>query len=78
MLEGAVQAVTPAEVDLGEKLMQLRFAALVAATALVGLSVLFASEPVSSGGSDVAAAKTFVVVEPTADDCPWKTTDPAA
>ncbi|MCY1142802.1 hypothetical protein OWR29_32820 [Actinoplanes sp. Pm04-4] len=58
--------------------MQLRFAALVAATALVGLSVLFASEPVSSSGGEVAAAKTFVVVEPKVNDCPWKTTDPAA
>ena len=57
--------------------MQLRFAALVAATALVGLSVLFANEPVSSS-SEVTAAKTFVVIEPVADDCPWKTTDPAA
>lgn len=57
--------------------MQLRFAALVAASALVGLSVLFASEPVSST-SQVAAAKTFVVIEPEVDDCPWKTTDPAA
>jgi len=58
--------------------MQLRFAALVAATTLVGLSVLFASEPVSAP-SETAAAKTFVVVEPEVNDCPWKAgTDPAA
>jgi hypothetical protein len=62
----------------GGNFMQLRFAALFAATALVGLSVLFASEPVTSGHETTAAAKTFVVVEPKADDCPWQTTDPAA
>jgi hypothetical protein len=58
-------------------LMQLRFAALFAATALVGLSVLFASEPVTPSHDTAAAAKTFVVVEPV-KDCPWQTADPAA
>ncbi|WP_250035639.1 hypothetical protein [Paractinoplanes maris] len=58
--------------------MQLRFAALFAATALVGLSVVFASEPVTSDSETTTAAKTFVVVEPKVNDCPWQTTDPAA
>ncbi|WP_250000931.1 hypothetical protein [Actinoplanes sp. M2I2] len=58
--------------------MQLRFAALFAASALVGLSVLFASEPVTSGNDTATVAKTFVVVEPKVVDCPWQTTDPAA
>ncbi|MBL7260552.1 hypothetical protein [Paractinoplanes lichenicola] len=54
--------------------MQLRFAALFAATVLVALSALFAVKPPSSGATTPAAAEaaTYVVVEPPADDCPWE------
>ncbi|MBU2669685.1 hypothetical protein KOI35_39870 [Actinoplanes bogorensis] len=63
--------------------MPLRIAALAAATVLVGLSALFAIEPISSADSVPAAttsadAATYVVVEPpTYSDCPWATSPEA-
>ncbi|WP_164842710.1 hypothetical protein [Actinoplanes solisilvae] len=56
--------------------MQLRFAALLAATVLVGLSVVFASGPVTSG-SAVPDTATYVVLQAPADDCPWASSSAA-
>ncbi|GAB2597607.1 hypothetical protein Aab01nite_73250 [Paractinoplanes abujensis] len=57
--------------------MQLRFAALFAATVLVALSALFAVKPLSSSATTPAAAATYVVVEPVPDDCPWESSSAA-
>lgn len=63
---------------LGE-VMQLRFAALFAATVLVALSAVFAAQPVGGAATTSAAAEaaTYVVVEPRAVDCPWESSSAA-
>lgn len=55
------------------EVMQLRFAALFAATVLVALSAVFAAKPVGGASPAPAAAETatYVVVEPRSADCPW-------
>ncbi|MBM2618855.1 hypothetical protein JIG36_25175 [Actinoplanes sp. LDG1-06] len=60
--------------------MQLRFAALFAATVLVALSVVFAVKPIGGSGGAVATsaeAATYVVIEPHVSDCPWETSSDA-
>ncbi|GID26786.1 hypothetical protein [Paractinoplanes brasiliensis] len=59
--------------------MQLRFAALFAATVLVALSAVFAVKPVGGATSTPAAAEaaTYVVVEPRSADCPWESSSAA-